>query len=101
MTSGASPACSDPNNDPEWWVLEHPGRCHRFCPHGLAAHICLNHCPLLKQCQDMAAENPSMWTGMVVGGMMWNNRRSQRRWQAPPMRIRCEACPQVEYAYAS
>lgn len=92
MTSGAETACSKPGYDPEWWVFEHPGRCTRLCAHSLAAHICLNHCPVLQQCQEMAALNPDMWAGMVVGGMIWDGRKSKRMFVQPPYRSHCEAC---------
>lgn len=85
-------ACSGHGYDPEWWVTEHVGRCHKSCPHGLAAHICLNHCPVLKECQEMAAMNPDQWAGMVIGGLIWDSRPSQRGFHAPPLRLSCEAC---------
>jgi hypothetical protein len=94
MTSGVNvqPACSISDYDPEWWTFEHPGRCHKGCAHGLASHICLSHCPLVKQCQDMASDNPDMWAGMVVGGMIFDARRSKRHWWQPAGRISCESC---------
>lgn len=63
-------ACAAPDYDPEWWVAYHPGRCHTDCQHRLAIHICLNHCPLLRECRDMASWSSERWQGMVVGGMM-------------------------------
>lgn len=92
MTSGAEPACSNISYNPEWWVMEHPGRCSVYCPHSVASHICLNHCPLLQQCQEMAALNPDMWAGMVVGGRIWDHRKSRREFVLPPHRERCESC---------
>lgn len=85
--------------------MDHPGRCNKYCPHSLAAHICLNHCPLLEACQDMAAQHPEEWTGMVIAGKIWNNRPSRKKFEAPPVRIKCESCPdpvrQLEYSYVS
>jgi hypothetical protein len=40
----------------------------------------------------MSALNPDMWTGMVVGGMIWDGRKSKRMFTQPPHRERCEAC---------
>lgn len=94
------PLCSSPGYDPEWWTLLHPGRCDRFCPHGLAAHICLNHCPLLARCQDMAALNLEVFSGMVVGGLIWDSRPSKKEFRQPPLRLQCEAC-QPELALVS
>ncbi len=100
MTDGHSPACSHPMYDPEWWVMEHPGRCNRFCPHTLAAHICRSHCPLQKECLEMAARRPEMWAGIVIGGMIWNARPSKRRFEQPPARLKCEACTEPVLAPA-
>ena len=95
MTSGVDPslaACGSSGYDPEWWVAEHVGRCHKGCAHGIAAHICRSHCPVLAQCQEMAALNPDQWNGMVVGGLIWDSRPSKRAFQQPPLRLSCEAC---------
>ncbi|RPJ30108.1 MAG: hypothetical protein EHM35_12905, partial [Planctomycetaceae bacterium] len=85
------PACSGFGYDPEWWVHEHLGRCKKDCPHGLAVHICRYHCPLLGKCQEMAAEYPNAWPGMVVGGMIWAPSDSRVTQYQPKMKMRCEA----------
>lgn len=93
MISGANdPYCSRPDYDPEWWVHEHPGRCTKDCSHGLAAHICRDHCPLQQACQEMAAQDPKRWQGMVVGGMMWSANQFRRKVSQPPLKTRCSAC---------
>ena len=86
------PACSLPGHDPEWWVSEHPGKCSGGCAHGLAAHICLNHCPVVAQCQEVAAMNPDMWSGMVMGGRIWDPRPRKREFVLPLIRSRCGSC---------
>lgn len=105
MTPGSRPACADPDYDPDWWTLDHPGRCNKYCPHSLAAHICVNHCPLFQRCQEVAYMQPEVWTGMVIAGQIWNNRANKKRFETPPLRIKCEACPEPvrkrEYAPVS
>jgi hypothetical protein len=78
--------------DPEWWTSDHVGRCESYCAHGLAVHICVSHCPVLAQCQEMAATNSKEWGGIVIGGLMWNPGKGQRVLRQPPRRTRCEAC---------
>jgi hypothetical protein len=70
-------ACSAADYDPEWWVHEHSGRCPMDCPHRLALHICLRHCPLLERCRDLAVVEVEVWEGMVMGGMLMTKRRGE------------------------
>jgi hypothetical protein len=97
MIFGSEAACRNPGYDPEWWVHEHRGRCHRWCTHGLAAHICLNHCPLLEMCQEAGANNPKAFDGVVLGGMFWwmGTNSGRRPVTQPPHRERCEACTPI------
>jgi len=92
-------ACSSGDYDPEWWSHEHVGRCSTGCPHVLAAHICLNHCPSMQRCQEIAAMNPSIWAGMVIGGMMYSGNRRHRtilaRFQPYTVPVTCSSCEQV------
>lgn len=98
------PLCAEPNVDPEWWVTLHAGRCPKGCPHGLAAHLCLDHCPLLEECQGILALSYSdEYLGMVLGGMM-KTRTTQRGpniFQVPEaLYDSCETCKTRQRASA-
>lgn len=63
--------CAVEGVDPEWWVHQHPGHCQRDCSHGLASHICLNHCAVVDLCQDwMETSGKDEFSGMVLGGLI-------------------------------
>jgi hypothetical protein len=73
-TGRPDPACAAGDYDPEWWVHDHLGPCSKDCPHTLAVHICLWHCPVVQRCQELAVDTHHLWAGMVMGGMLWNSR---------------------------
>lgn len=69
MAKVPDPLCAYPGYDPNWWSVDHVGRCSIDCANRLAAHIC-GHCPLMSQCQDQISSEPHNWTGVVMGGLI-------------------------------
>jgi hypothetical protein len=89
--------CAESGSDPEWWVHQHPGHCPKGCPHGLAAHICLNHCPLVTSCQDrMTTSDKREFVGMVLGGLIKVGDHHGKSQIRVPLTLfqHCESCDQ-------
>lgn len=85
--------------DPEWWTGDHQSGFHKRCLHALALHICRHHCPVLAQCEAWARPRTEEFVGMVIAGVLWDERVvSGRRWPVPvaleiPTRSRrCDIC---------
>jgi hypothetical protein len=96
----AGAACREQGMDPEWWVGEHISRLHLGCPHQLARHICLTHCPVMAQCKEIGNQDPPAWVGMTIGGVLRTATRVKAGRPArvevvllPPKR-RCHLCPE-------
>jgi len=76
--------CQD---NPEAWVGEHEQNTskvtggHALCRHRYAKHVCLEHCPVQKECQVLATEHSDWFAGTVIGGT-WNDGSSDplARW---------------------
>jgi hypothetical protein len=53
--------CAQPGMDPDLW--------HDDKRWGYARHICINHCPVLAECNAWAQQHPI--GGTVLGGLLW------------------------------
>lgn len=55
-------------------------------PQAKAVHICLHHCPVLRQCREDTLAHPPR--GMTQGGLVWrdgaNTRRPRPAQEQPP-----------------
>jgi len=59
--------------DPDLWTKDHhpTNEPHTICGHAVAVHLCQRHCPIRQQCLERAQQQPAIWAGMVMGGVLW------------------------------
>lgn len=95
MANVSQALCSHEGYDPDWWSVDHPGRCPVGCPNRLAAHIC-SHCPLMYECQAEISSHPEQWVGVVMGGLISTRagNRYNRRYEVSvvPASNQCTTC---------